>query len=99
MASYQNLESRPVIYLVQPPAYFPAADDAEGQEKNGYMPELCQRVAAAAEETGAGLIDLYPIRRDTRSGLRTRCIPTAKGTGRLPPLSTGVSGTICHNGC
>ena len=83
VASYQNLESRPVIYLVQPPAYFPAEDDAEGQEKNGYMPELCQRVAAAAEETGAGLIDLYTYTRGHPEWFADEVHPNGEGNRQI----------------
>ena len=83
VASYQNLESRSVIYLVQPPAYFPAADDAEGQEKNGYMPELCQRVAAAAEETGAGLIDLYTYTRGHPEWFADEVHPNGEGNRQI----------------
>ena len=83
VASYQKLENEPEIYLVQPPAYFPEADDAEGQEKNGYMPELCQRVAAAAEATGASLIDLYTYTQGHPEWFADEVHPNGEGNRQI----------------
>lgn len=61
---YRAANEESQIFLVQPPAYFPGAKDVKGQEKKMYMPELCSRIAAVAEEKQTGLIDLYHLTED-----------------------------------
>lgn len=59
----QDISSRPYVYLMTPPEAFPLEDGniIYGIDNGVIQGEIRETVRAVAEETGAGLIDLYAV--------------------------------------
>lgn len=59
--NYQNMESAPDVYIMMPPAVFAEVKDEGDCDDAVVREEVVPIVSRVAEETGAGLIDLYSL--------------------------------------
>ena len=92
VALYQNLPSQPKVYLATP---LPAYADNSGKVRYDIQPdvirdEIVPAVRRVAEETGAELIDLYPV-FEGKTGLYSDGLhPTAEGAALLAQTVSGA---------
>lgn len=59
--NYQNMESAPKVYIMMPPAVFAEVKGEGDCDDTVIREEVVPIVSRVAEETGAGLIDLYSL--------------------------------------
>ena len=82
---YQNLPSKPKVYVATP---LPAYADGSGKVRYSIRPEVIRdeivpAVRRAAAETGAELIDLYPVFEEKTELYSDGLHPTAEGAALL----------------
>ncbi len=85
VSMYQALPSQPKVYLATP---LPAYADNSGKVRYGIRPDVIRdgivpAVRRVAEETGAELIDLYPVFDGKRELFGDGLHPTAEGAALL----------------
>lgn len=59
--NYQNMESAPEVYIMMPPAVFAEVEDEGDCDDAVIREQVVPIVKHVAEETGAGLVDLYSL--------------------------------------
>lgn len=77
--SYQNMESAPEVYVMMPPAVFAKVEDEGDCDDTVVREEVVPIVSRVAEETGAGLIDLYSLTESHPEWFADGLHPNAEG--------------------
>lgn len=86
--NYQNMESNPEVYIMMPPAVFAATEDEGDCDNTVVRDEVVPIVARVAEQTGAGLIDLYSLTESHPEWFADGLHPNADG-------NRAIAETIC----
>lgn len=77
--NYQNMESAPDVYIMMPPAVFAEVEDEGDCDNTVVRDEVVPIVARVAEQTGAGLIDLYSLTESHPEWFADGLHPNAEG--------------------
>ena len=82
----QSLANHPTVILMQPPRCFPGKSDNEkpyGIDNELIRTQVYESIAHVAEETGAGLIDLYSLTKDHPEWFPDKVHANAEGNSNI----------------